>query len=186
MYANLSSSYIALVPLPFPPQDGWENKYLYGKGFSISGRNNCQWCVEGGPQNCGLHRQSPIDLKRDRGIPGHSNEKECPDWHYMMYRDDTCSWSDMKDQFAIERHALRLSVPIRPNGDIDCERESDGFRQFPRLDYSKGFPDWWWLDHTEITVPSSHTQEGKQYAAEVILAHFYEIAHEKNQVGRQL
>ena len=129
-----------------------------------------------------MHRQSPIDLHRDRSIPGHRNEKECPDWHYMQYRDDTCDWSDMEDQFEIARHALKINIPIQSNGDIDCVRESDGFRQFPRLDYSKGFPDWFWLDHIEITVPSSHTQEGKRYAAEVILAHFYQIDHPKNQV----
>lgn len=165
-------------------QEGYQNKFLSGIGFSIgSGGNKCRWCVEGGPENCGLHRQSPIDLHRDRAIPGHRNEKECPDWHYMMYRDDTCDWSDMVDQFEIARHALKINIPIQSNGDIDCVRESDGFRQFPRLDYSKGFPDWWWLDHIEITVPSSHTQEGKRYAAEVILAHFYQIEHEKNQVS---
>lgn len=140
------------------------------------------WCPEDGPENCGLHRQSPIDLKRDRGITGHPEEKECPDWHWMQYRDDTCSWDDMKDQFSIERHALKIQIPTLPNGDIDCV-DPDGTRQFPRLDYSKGFPDWWWLDHTSISVPSQHTQEGKQYAAEVTLAHFYEISHPKNQVS---
>jgi len=171
-----------LPPFLFFVQTGYDEKYLYGKGFTIEGNNNCKWCVEGGPENCGLHRQSPIDLKRDRAIPGNPNEKECPDWHYMQYRDDTCDWEDMKSQFEILREALRITIPILPNGDIDCLSE-DGIRQFPRLDYSKGFPDWWWLDHIDITVPSSHTQEGKRYAAEVVLAHFYEIPHEKNQVS---
>jgi len=145
--------------------------------------NNCRNCREDGPYDvCGLHRQSPIDLKRDRAITGHTNEKECPDWHWMQYRDDTCDWEDMTDQFEIARHSLKLNMPILPNGEYGCQDE-DGRRQFPRLDYSKGFPDWWWMNHMEITVPSSHTQEGKQYAAEVILAHFYQIEHVKNQVS---
>lgn len=102
----------------------------------------------------------------------------------MQYRDDTCDWEDMVDQFEIAPHALKMSIPILPNGDIDCVRDEDGFRQFPRLDYSKGFPDWWWLNHIEIQTPSAHTQQGKRYAAEVILAHFYQIPHEKNQVNK--
>jgi len=100
----------------------------------------------------------------------------------MRYEDDTCDWSDMLDQFKVERNALELHIPATSNGDIDCVDDT-GKRQFPRLDYSKGFPDWWWLDHTSVTVPSSHIQEGKQYDGEVVLAHFYEIEHPKNQVG---
>lgn len=126
----------------------------------------------------------------------------------MAYKDDTCSWDDMKDQFQILRHALRLKIPIMDNGEIDCFVMSGGQpkRRFPRLDYSKGFPDWWWLDSIDISVsttthckltheivtkantttifqvPSQHMQEGKRYAAEVTLEHFYEIPHVKNQV----
>ena len=128
-----------------------------------------------------MHRQSPIDLKRDRSIPGSRNEKECPDWHWMQYRDDTCKWDDMKNAFSIERHALQIHIPTTDNGEIACQRK-DGSRNFPRLDYSKGFPDWWWLQRTDITLPSHHTQEGVQYAAEVTLAHFYSIDHPKNHV----
>jgi len=142
--------------------------------------NNCEWCVDGGPKNCGVHRQSPINLKRDRGIENGPNEKLCYDWHWMQYKDDTCSWNDMKDQFSIERHALRIEIPTRSNGDIDCVE--NGERLYPKLDYSKGFPDWWWLERTELTVPSQHRQQGKHYDAEVTLAHFYEIPHHKNEV----
>lgn len=163
-------------------QTGYPDKFLHGKGFSIEGSSNCLWCPENGPQNCGLHRQSPIDLQRNRGIAGDPMEKECPDWHWMQFRNDTCSFDDdLIDQFVIERHALKLNIPINEDGEIDCEDDA-GLRQFARLDYSKGFPDWWWLEHTSIQVPSQHTQEGKRYDAEVTLAHFYEIDHPKNQV----
>jgi hypothetical protein len=151
-------------------------------GLTVAGNNNCLWCKDGEPETCGLHRQSPINLKRDRGVTGSTEEKECPDWHFMRYEDGTCVWSDYLDQFRIERHALEVSTPTLSDGDIDCVNATTNIRAFPRLDYSKGFPDWWWYDHTSISLPSSHTQEGKQYDAEVILAHFYEIEHPKNQV----
>lgn len=128
-----------------------------------------------------MHRQSPINLLREVGVTGGDAEKDCPDWHYIQARDDSCTWDDMKDQFTIERHALKLSIPQLPNGDIDCIE--NGERRYPRLDYSKGFPDWFFLQHTEIMIPSQHTQEGTQYAAEITLAHFYEIAHVKNKVS---
>jgi hypothetical protein len=167
-------------------QDGYPNYFEFGNGFSIAGDSNCRYCpvAADGSENCGLQRQSPIDLKRDRGVIGNDNEKDCPDWHWMAYRPDSCSWEDMatKDTFQIERHALQVHIPTLPNGDIDCTRKSDGARRWPRLDYSKGFPDWWWMSRMDVTVPSQHHQEGKQYAAEVTLAHFYEVAHPKNQV----
>ena len=86
----------------------------------------------------------------------------------------------MKDQFTIERHALQIHTPQLSNGDIACKERNR--RRYPRIDYSKGFPDWWWMQRTDVMVPSHHTQEGFQYAAEVTLAHFYEINHVKNQV----
>jgi hypothetical protein len=92
-------------------------------------------------------------------------EKECIDWHYIKYEKGTCDWYDFQDQFEITRHSLRFSVPLLANGDVDCEK--DGQRAYPRCDYSKGFPDWWWLDHVDIQVPSNHVQEGKRYDAEV-------------------
>jgi hypothetical protein len=167
-------------------QDGYPNYFQFGNGFSVAGDSNCRYCpvTADGRESCGLQRQSPIDLKRDRGVIGNANEKDCPDWHWMAYRPDSCSWEDMatKDTFQIERHALQVNIPTLPNGDIDCMRPSDGARRWPRLDYSKGFPDWWWMSRMDVTVPSQHHQEGKQYAAEVTLAHFYEVTHPKNQV----
>jgi hypothetical protein len=100
----------------------------------------------------------------------------------MNFEDGTCLWDDMIGHFEINRHALQMYTPMRDDGDIDCSN-SDGERKYPRLDYSKGFPDWWHLDRTDIKVPSEHTQHGRQYAAEVSLSHFYELDHYKNQIG---
>lgn len=168
-------------------QTGFPNKFPHSDGFDIDDDDNqCEWCPENGDNDrCGIHRQSPINLERDRAVIGDDDEKECPDWHWMQFRDDTCSWDDLKDQFTIQRHSLQINMPQRDNGEIDCFDEEKG-RRYPRLDYSKGFPDWWWLQRTEIMVPSQHTQEGHQYAAEVILAHFYQIEHYKNHVRCQV
>ncbi|GAX10104.1 hypothetical protein FisN_3Lh293 [Fistulifera solaris] len=163
---------------------GFPNKYPVFPGYEMlktKDTSQCRYCPQDESVNCGLHRQSPIDLKRDRGVAGSPNEKFCPDWHWMEYRPDTCTWDDMKTQLTIERHALQIHVPQLPNGDIDCFRWDK--RRYPRIDYSKGFPDWWWMQRTDIHVPSNHIQEGTRYAAEVVLAHFYEIKHEKNQLG---
>ena len=44
-----------------------------------------------------------------------------------------------------------------------------------RLDYPHGYPNWWFLQYTEIKCPSEHFQNGKQYGCEVILSHFYSV-----------
>lgn len=159
---------------------GWPAKLEGSIGWSLT-KNECEWCPATG-NKCGQHRQSPIDLQRDRAIEGNPNEKECPDWHWIQYLDGTCDWEDMDGQFEIGRNALMIHTPLNNNGDIDCVNNA-GERKFPKLDYSKGFPDWWYLSRTEITTPSEHVQQGKRYAAEVKLSHFYEIEHYKNKLG---
>ncbi|KAL3911852.1 MAG: hypothetical protein SGILL_007121 [Bacillariaceae sp.] len=101
-----------------------------------------------------------------------------------------------RDAFTIERHALRTSYPIylsqnaaeARDGDIDdgwvvsqentvhldCPIEGRGPR-FPRMDYSKGFSDWFYLSHVDIHVPSEHTQNGMRFDAEVQMQHFYTL-----------
>jgi hypothetical protein len=101
----------------------------------------------------------------------------------MQYKDGSCQFEDVIDQFEIARHALQMHIPLRDNGDIDCINEA-GERKFPKVDYSKGFPDWWHLSRTDISVPSEHVQHGQRYAAEVVLSHFYEIDHYKNKLGK--
>ena len=163
-------------------QTGFSEKYPFIPYNFVETFNNCRWCPQSGDNKaCGLHRQSPVDLKRDRAILNGTNYKFCPDWHYMQTRADTCTFEDVKNEFSIERHALRLGMPQLPDGQIACADEF-GQRLYPRLDYSKGFPNWWFMQRIEIMAPSAHRQEGTQYAAEVILEHFYELDHYKNQV----
>jgi len=160
---------------------GWPDKHLSSIGWELE-ENQCIWCPETGNNCPSNHRMSPVNLVRDRAIEDNPNWKDCPDWHWMNFEDGTCTWDDMRGSFEIARHALQIHTPMRDNGDINCAN-SEGERLYPRLDYSKGFPDWWHLDRTDIKVPSEHTQHGKRYAAEITLAHFYELDHWKNQIG---
>eukprot|EP00934_Nitzschia_sp_Nitz4_P001807 Nitzschia sp. Nitz4//scaffold177_size45885//17105//21005//NITZ4_007204-RA/size45885-augustus-gene-0.5-mRNA-1//-1//CDS//3329539052//1807//frame0 len=187
--------------LPFDTQPGWPQKLLGSVGWELQ-KNECEWCPLTG-NSCGQHRQSPIDLQRDRAIANGTNWKDCPDWHWyvrpiclemssfngsqycryrIQYLDGTCSWEDMSESFEITRNTLTIHTPITDDGDIDCG-EVDGEKKFPKLDYSKGFPDWWYLSQTDISVTSEHTQLGKRYEAEVKLSHFYEIDMYKNKLG---
>jgi Eukaryotic-type carbonic anhydrase len=107
------------------------------------------------------------------------------DFHWMAYEDGSCQWHDIvkngfsehENNFKINRHNLQILQPIDDDGNLRCGSTEGS--QFPRIDYSKGFPDWWHLSHTEVTVPSEHTQEGKQYDAEVQLEHFYSVDFER-------
>ena len=104
----------------------------------------------------------------------------------MKYEDSVCSLEQLidADAFSIERHSLRISQPVAIyddiNQDIDgvpdgvrlqCREEGIGSR-FGRIDFSKGFSQWWYLSHTDVKTPSEHTQDGKRYDAEIQLHHF--------------
>lgn len=102
----------------------------------------------------------------------------------MKYQEGACTWEDLVDNdesihrnnFLIRRHALQILIPVDEGGELKCYNKSiDDDKQYPRLDVSKGFPQYFHLAHTEISVPSQHTQEGKRYDAEVSLAHFYSV-----------
>jgi hypothetical protein len=82
------------------------------------------------------------------------------------------------DSFVIERHGLRINMPISVSdgtAKMDCQIPGRGSR-FGRIDFSKGFSQWWYLSHIDIHTPSEHTQEGKRYDAELQLHHFYSVS----------
>jgi Eukaryotic-type carbonic anhydrase len=181
-------------PDPYSNSPGWDiNKRSKDCEVCVDNDvayNNCKSCPLGGV--CGQTRQSPINLSRDRGLYHGENVKECPDWHHMKYHDGACSWEDLvdndksihKNNFLIRRHALQILQPLNEAGELQCNDPALGGQAFPELDYSKGFPNFWQLSHTEISVPSQHTQEGKRYDAEISLAHAYENGDiPKNEVG---
>jgi carbonic anhydrase len=120
-------------------------------------------------------------------------ENTCIDRHWMKYEDSTCSWSmlDAKKAFIIERHGLKMIQPIDygnggdENMRLDCD-DTDKGRLFGRIDFSKGFHEWWFLSHIDFKVPSEHTQEGKRYSAEVQMAHFYSVTGEEAGVDNEM
>jgi Eukaryotic-type carbonic anhydrase len=172
---------------------GYRDKWHTGRGWSIQ-ENHCKWCPDGS-NRCDRHRQSPINLRREFGLePGtHENANECIDSHWMKYEDSFCDLKQMVDSgaFTIERHGLRIAQPItvldsvsddndgKPDGvTLDCQLPGRGSR-FGRIDYSKGFSEWWYLSHIDLHVPSEHYQDGVRYDAEIQIQHFYSIPPEE-------
>mmetsp|Transcript_3495 Transcript_3495/g.6582 ORF Transcript_3495/g.6582 Transcript_3495/m.6582 type:complete len:572 (+) Transcript_3495:230-1945(+) len=177
---------------------GYRDKWETGRDWSIT-KNYCRWCPD---KRCGRHHQSPIDLKREVGFePGtHESANECIDVHWMKYEDSFCTWDQLidADAFTIERHALRISQPItvydnfnddtdgvRDGVTLNCRIPGKGSR-FGRIDYSKGFSQWWHLSHIDIHTPSEHTQDGKRYDAEIQLQHFYSVTASQAGVNNEM
>jgi hypothetical protein len=86
---------------------------------------------------------------------------------------------DEMDAFSIERYGLRINQPYEQLDDgsyrIACQVRGVGGRT-GKIDFSRFSSEWWNLAHTDIHVPSEHTQNGKRYDAEIEMAHFYAIA----------
>lgn len=181
--------------LPFPYQQGWPDDYKAGIGWSLS-QNSCKWCPSDVPEDsqadeCRSHHQSPINLQRNRAIEGNPLYNYCVDSHWMAYYDSTCSWSDLKkhNAFSIERHALKVTQPLEYIGNntyqVACYEKKRG-NVFGKIDFSKGFSQWWHLSHMDVHVPSEHFQEGKQYAGELQLHHFYSVSAEEAGVHNEM
>lgn len=108
----------------------------------------------------------------------------------MKYEDSSCTWDMLANQnaFSIERHALKITQPLEPvdgGQRIACPNTQRG-RRFGRIDFSKGFSDWWFLSHIDLKVPSEHYQEGKRYSAEAQMYHFYSISGEAAGVDNEV
>ena len=52
---------------------GWPDGWKLGIGWELT-QNLCEWCPANGEHNCGLSRQSPIDLLRTAATTGHDTE----------------------------------------------------------------------------------------------------------------
>ncbi|EEC49975.1 predicted protein [Phaeodactylum tricornutum CCAP 1055/1] len=156
---------------------GWPDAFEASRGWSLKD-NFCRWCPAGS-SSCGTHHQSPIDLQRNRAVPGDPDENECIDVHWMAYYDSTCTWDTLKElnAFSVERHALKVVQPITEttSGEWEIACRDDSGKRFGRIDFSKGFSQWWFLSHMDFHVPSEHTQEGKRYDGELHMYHFYSV-----------
>lgn len=132
---------------------GWPEKFVAAPDWTLR-QNDCRWCPASG-NSCGAHHQSPINLERNRAIESSPFHNQCIDVHRMIYFDSSCTFDELKrlEAFSIERYALKIRQPIEEfqNGyRVACS--DDGRYRWGRLDYSRGFSDWWFLSHTDIHV----------------------------------
>jgi carbonic anhydrase len=171
----------------------YRDKWHTGRQWDVLD-NYCRSCPEDGTGTnyCGRHHQSPINLLRDRGLPGSDNEKECIDSHWMKYEDSFCRLDQLvdADAFSVERGSLRVTQPISVDPqtnevDLECPNTGTG-KRFGRIDYSKGFSQWWFLSHIDFSTPSEHTQEGKRYDAEAQMYHFYSVSAAEAGVANEM
>jgi len=151
--------------------EGWPDKWL--------GQTSPGWDLGQLGNECGRDLQGPLNLERQTGIPG-DRFFECIDVHWMKYHDGACNWKDMVDNqeskyrnnFHIRRHALTVASPLGTDGELDCPNGFGG--HYPQLDYSKGYPEWWYLSHMDIKTPAEWLQDGIRYDGQINYAQFYE------------
>ena len=133
---------------------GWPEKFLAAPDWKLDS-NDCEWCPATSPNSCGTHHQSPINLERNRAVNESKYHNQCIDVHRMNFYDSSCTFDELKrlEAFTIERYALSIKQPIEiSNGEYRNACSNNGKHYFGRLDYSKGFSDWWWLSNTDIHV----------------------------------
>lgn len=163
-------------------QRGWPDSFKTGIEWELDD-NYCRWCPAEGGNSCGTHHQSPINLERNRAIAGDPDENECVDIHWMAYHDSSCTFEELvkHNAFSVERHALKVTQPVEELGNDQYRNAChDGTgRRWGRIDFSKGFSQWWHLSHIDFHVPSEHTQEGKRYSGELQMYHFYSVSAEE-------
>jgi hypothetical protein len=108
----------------------------------------------------------------------------------MKYRDSSCTVDILRKtgSFVVARHALRIIQPLEDLGGdtyrLAC-KSSIG-RRWGRIDFSRGFSQWWLLSHTDLHVPSEHTQHGKRYDGEIQLYHWYAVSGEEAGVHNEV
>jgi Eukaryotic-type carbonic anhydrase len=177
-------------------QTGWVDKWEYGVEWQLGG--SCEWCPDdttsgGSPDSsCEKHHQSPINVERYVADESSGQFKECIDLHWMKYHDSACSYDQLvaKNAIFVDRHALRIVQPIVP-GDgggnlthrLACRSLENSWG---RIDFSKGFSQWWYLSHIDFHVPSEHLQEGKRYDGELQMYHFYSVSGQEAGVNNQV
>ena len=186
-------------------QLGWHEQYEESVGWELE-VNSCVWCPKGqssGKSQCRQHHQSPIDLLRSRAIEKNNPDyNECIDGHWMAYVDSSCSFEELErlNAFHIERHALQVIQPIEPMPDDAPDiQDQNGYRnacqynpttntrnRFGKIDFPKGFSQWWHLSHIDLHVPSEHTQEGKRYDGELQMYHIYSVTAREAGVDNEM
>jgi hypothetical protein len=152
--------FIDLFPFFLILQMGWADKVPNSQGWEIGETNHCFWCPDG--KTCGSHHSSPIDLDRSLNVVGSSKYNECIDGHWMQYFDSSCAFDELRDlnAFTIERWGLTIKQPMslddKEEGTnlytIACSQQPGTGRRWGRIDFPKGFSQWWLLSHIDFHV----------------------------------
>lgn len=112
----------------------------------------------------------------------------------MKYFDSSCTFDELMkhNAFSIERHSLKITQPVEHLGGDQyrnaCRSTVNGNvnRKWGRIDFSKGFSQWWHLSHIDFHVPSEHTQEGKRYSGELQMYHYYSVSGDEAGVDNEM
>lgn len=99
----------------------------------------------------------------------------------VIDHDSSCDFETLREKkaFTVERHALKITQPLESTGAPDAYqlacKSPKGARTWGKIDFSRGFSQWWHLSHVDFHVPSEHTQEGKRYSGEIQMYHWYSV-----------
>jgi hypothetical protein len=182
------------IPYSSYLQPGWPTNWEdFDTFIPYEGTSNaCKDCTSLENPECRRNKQSPINL--DRNVTA---IRECKDRHRMNFETGSCEVHKM--DFQILPHGKKsisligtccdwiLTQPLSFYAPVVLrayQPESCGAQ--PNIDFSRGFPDPWYLSFTDISVPSQHVQGGKRYAAEVVLSHVYSKDKSDKYVSSQL
>jgi Eukaryotic-type carbonic anhydrase len=164
---------------------GWADSVPNSQGWQIGSTNHCIFCPAG-TKSCGSHHSSPVNLDRNLNVVGSSIYNECIDGHWMKYYDSSCGYDELRElnAFTIERYGLKIKQPMGTSKSgnfygIACSQQPGTGRRWGRVDFPKGYSQWWLLSHIDFHVPSEHTQNGKRYSAELQLHHYYSVTAEE-------
>lgn len=144
----------ARLPFGILSQPGWPTPWhALSPYIPHNLTNTCFDCSNKSRAECKAHQQSPIDLWRNV-----TATRDCRDRHRMHFQPGNCIFEEMT--FSILPHVLRAHQPP------SCGHA-------PNIDFSWGFPNPWILTHTDVVLPSLHSQDGRQYDGEIVLSHVY-------------
>ncbi|GKY97302.1 hypothetical protein MPSEU_000688600 [Mayamaea pseudoterrestris] len=110
----------------------------------------------------------------------------------MKTYDSSCNFSELVkyDAFTVERHALQVRQPMVEYEEnkfhVACEMGRAKTHRWGRIDFSRGYPEWWFLSHIDFHVPSEHTLEGTRFDAEMQMQHFYSTANSSTGLDNEM
>jgi len=112
-----------------------------------------------------------LDLSHLVNVSGDDSDKcngeEPMDTHRWWTNHGTCNWNDLK--WDIKPWGLLMTLPM-PTDDSKNPEKKPCIK--PNLDTSGGYHDRFYANYISVKARSEHLLEGKQYDAEINIAHF--------------